>query len=57
MGSLYRSQNELLPLLKKGTAPHVNNIELGKRGRWRSSLDSGIEEELQRRCHIAARKP
>ena len=40
MGSLYRSQNELLPLLKKGTAPHVNNIELGKRGRWRSSLDS-----------------
>ena len=40
MGSLYRSQDELLPLLKKGTAPHVNNIELGKRGRWRSSLDS-----------------
>ena len=40
MGSLYRSQNELLPLLKKGTARHVNNIELGKRGRWRSSLDS-----------------
>jgi hypothetical protein len=40
MGSLYRSQNELLPLLKKGTARHVNNIELGKRGRWRASLDS-----------------
>jgi DNA modification methylase len=38
MGSLYRSQHELLPLLKKGTASHVNNVELGKRGRWRSNL-------------------
>jgi DNA modification methylase len=38
MGSLYRSQHELLPLFKKGAAPHVNNIELGKRGRWRSNL-------------------
>jgi hypothetical protein len=38
MGSLYRSQHELLPLLKKGTAPHVNNVELGKRGRWRSNV-------------------
>jgi DNA modification methylase len=32
MGSLYRSQHELLPLFKKGTARHVNNVELGKRG-------------------------
>jgi len=38
MGSLYRSQHELLPLFKKGTAAHVNNIELGRRGRWRSNL-------------------
>jgi len=38
MGSLYRSQHELLPLFKKGTAPHINNVELGKRGRWRSNL-------------------
>ncbi len=38
MGSLYRSQHELLPLFKKGSAPHVNNVELGKRGRWRSNL-------------------
>ena len=29
MGSLYRSQHELLPLFKKGSAPHVNNVELG----------------------------
>jgi len=38
MGSLYRSRHELLPLFKKGAAPHVNNVELGKRGRWRSNV-------------------
>ena len=38
MGSLYRSQHELLPLFKKGQAPHVNNVALGKRGRWRSNV-------------------
>ena len=41
MGSLYRSQHELLPLFKKGTAPHVNNVELGKRGRWRVRFPQG----------------
>jgi DNA modification methylase len=38
MGSLYRSQHELLPFFKIGDAPCVNNIELGKRGRWRSNV-------------------
>ena len=38
MGSLYRSQHELLPLFKKGTTAHVNNVMLGKSGRWRSNL-------------------
>jgi DNA modification methylase len=38
MGSLYRSQHELLPLFKKGDAPTVNNVELGKKGRWRSNV-------------------
>ena len=38
MGSLYRSQHELLPLFKKGTALHVNNVELGRRGRRRSNV-------------------
>ena len=38
MGSLYRSQHELLPVFKNGSAPHVNNVELGKRGRWRSNV-------------------
>ena len=38
MGSLYRSQHELLPLFKKGTGSHTNNVELGKNGRWRSNV-------------------
>lgn len=39
MGSLYRSQHELLPLFKKGTATHLNNVNLGKSGgRWRSNV-------------------
>jgi DNA modification methylase len=38
MGSLYRSQHELLPLFKKGVASHVNNISLGKRGRHRTNV-------------------
>jgi DNA methylase len=38
MGTLYRSQHEPLPLFKKGNRPHINNIELGKRGRWRSNV-------------------
>jgi DNA modification methylase len=38
MGSLYRSQHELLPLFKKGGASHVNNVALGKRGRHRSNV-------------------
>jgi DNA modification methylase len=38
MGSLYRVQTELIPLWKKGRAPHINNIELGRYGRYRTSL-------------------
>jgi DNA modification methylase len=38
MGSLYRWQHELLPLFKKGSASHVNNVEIGKKGRWRSNV-------------------
>jgi DNA modification methylase len=38
MGSLYRSQHELLPLFKKGVAAHTNNVGLGRGGRWRSNL-------------------
>jgi DNA modification methylase len=38
MGSLYRSQHELLPLFKNGKSPHVNNVRLGRNGRWRSNI-------------------
>ncbi len=38
MGSLYRSQHELLPLFKKGDSPHVNNVDHGRKGRWRSNV-------------------
>jgi len=38
MGSMWRSQHEMLPVLKKGTAPHINNVELGRWGRYRSNL-------------------
>lgn len=38
MGSLYRSQHELVFVYKKGDAPHLNNVELGKHGRSRSNV-------------------
>lgn len=37
-GSLWRSQHELLPVFKKGNAPHINNVQMGKPGRWRSNV-------------------
>jgi DNA modification methylase len=38
MGSLYRSQHELIFLFKKGAASHVNNVELGRFGRNRTNV-------------------
>lgn len=38
MGSLYRSQHELVMVFKHGTGKHVNNIELGKHGRYRTNV-------------------
>jgi DNA modification methylase len=38
MGSLYRSQHELVLVFKNGTAPHVNNVQLGQFGRYRSNV-------------------
>lgn len=38
MGSLYRSQHELVYVLKKGGASHINNVELGRNGRYRTNL-------------------
>ena len=38
MGSLYRSQHELVFVFKKGRAPHRNNVKLGKHGRNRTNV-------------------
>jgi DNA modification methylase len=55
MGSLYRSKHELIFVFKNGTAPHINNVELGRHGRYRTnvwdypganSLREGRDEEL-----------
>jgi DNA modification methylase len=38
MGSFYRSKHELVFVWKSGTAPHVNNFELGQHGRYRTNV-------------------
>ena len=38
MGSLYRSQHELVFVFKAGQGRHINNVELGKHGRNRTNL-------------------
>ena len=38
MGSLYRSQHELVFVFKNGAAVHTNHVQLGKFGRNRSNL-------------------
>lgn len=38
MGSLYRSQHELVAVFKQGSAPHINNVELGRHGRYRTNV-------------------
>lgn len=38
MGSLYRSKHEFVYVLKNGKEPHINNIELGKHGRYRTNV-------------------
>jgi DNA modification methylase len=38
MASGEMTSAEFLPLFKKSWASHVNNVELGKRGRWRSNV-------------------
>ena len=38
MGSLYRSQHELVFVYKVGTAPHINSVEIGRHGRYRTNV-------------------
>jgi len=55
LGTLYRSQHELIAVFKVGDGEHVNNVELGRFGRTRSNVweyagvtgfKSGRDEEL-----------
>ena len=38
MGSFYRSQHELIFVWKVGSAPHLNTVQLGKNGRYRTNV-------------------
>ncbi len=38
MGSFYRSHHELVFVWKVGTEPHLNTVELGKNGRYRTNV-------------------
>ena len=38
MGSLYRSKHEMVLVYKNGAAPHINNVELGRHGRYRTNV-------------------
>jgi DNA modification methylase len=38
MGSLYRSKHELVFVFKNGHGTHINNIELGSHGRYRTNV-------------------
>lgn len=38
MGSFYRSKHELVFLFKHGTGRHINNVELGRYGRYRTTV-------------------
>ncbi len=38
MGSLYRSQHEFVCVFKNGSEPHINNVQLGSTGRYRTNV-------------------
>ena len=38
MGSFYRSQHEFIAVFRHGDVAHINNIQLGRLGRYRSNL-------------------
>jgi DNA modification methylase len=38
MGSLYRSKHELIAVFKAGRGPHINTVELGAHGRYRTNV-------------------
>jgi len=58
MGTFYRSAHELVFVFKTGTAPHINNFELGQHGRS-STCGAASDPEVQdlRRPGVAASTP
>jgi DNA modification methylase len=38
MGSFYRSKHELIFVFKVGTGPHINTVQLGSTGRYRTNV-------------------
>ncbi len=63
MGSFYRSQHELIFMFKHGTEPHINNVELGIHGRYRTnvwcypSVNTPGEENTEKRSMHPTVKP
>lgn len=59
MGSLYRSRHELVFVFKNGNAAHINNVELGKHGRYRTNVWEypGVNSFAQGRVHDLAMHP
>ncbi|WP_206362092.1 site-specific DNA-methyltransferase [Sphingomonas montana] len=56
MGSLYRSQHELVFVFKRGTRSHINAVELGRHGRNRTNLwsyDGASSFSKDRAQHLA----
>ncbi len=59
MGSLYRSKHELVFVFKNGSGPHVNNIELGRFGRYRTNVwdYAGLNSKHKGRDEVLALHP
>jgi DNA modification methylase len=58
-GSLYRSKHELVFVHKVGKAPHINNVQLGKFGRYRTNVwdYAGISARTKTRAEELAMHP
>lgn len=63
MGSFYRSQHELIFMFKHGKEAHINNVELGIHGRYRTNVwnypgvNSISEENAEKRAMHPTVKP
>jgi DNA modification methylase len=54
MGSFYRSQHELIYIFKNGMVPHINNFNLGEKGRYRTNVWNypGVNTSPERRASL-----